>query len=225
MRFNLNGWQLNKVGGEPGRCDVIAPYVTAQPAYEIKLRKAPANDALTGLANYRGLSETVDSEIKRSKRSGQDFAVLVFDLNGMKQINERHGHLAGNRALCRLAHIVRFSCRSIDTAARYGGDEFAIILPMSGAEAADIVERRICERLSTNREEPLLSVSAGYAVYPEDGKTLDTLFQVANRALYKMKEQRNRHPAPSRISPFVDSTKGLLFTLRSIPRLMRKSGE
>ncbi len=90
----------------------------------------------------------------------------------MKRINDSHGHLTGNRALCRLADIFRFSCRSIDTAARYGGDEFAIILPETGAKEADAVGRRICERLSSDREEPTLSVSVGIAVYPEDGTTI-----------------------------------------------------
>jgi diguanylate cyclase (GGDEF)-like protein len=106
----------------------------------------------------------------------------------MKRINDRHGHLAGNRALCRLADIFRFSCRSIDTAARYGGDEFAIILPETDAKEADAVGRRICDHLSNDCEEPLLSVSVGIAVYPEDGTTIDTLFQAADRALYKMKQ-------------------------------------
>ena len=97
----------------------------------------------------------------------------------MKRINDSYGHLAGNRALCRLADIFRFSCRSIDTAARYGGDEFAIVLPETGAKKAEAVGRRICEQLSNDREEPLLSVSVGVAVYPEDGTTIDTLFQAA----------------------------------------------
>jgi diguanylate cyclase (GGDEF)-like protein len=96
--------------------------------------------------------------------------------------------LAGNRALCRLADIFRFSCRSIDTAARYGGDEFAIILPETGAKEADAVGRRICERLAHDREEPRLSVSVGIAVYPEDGTTIESLFQAADGALYKMKK-------------------------------------
>jgi|SRR5579872_314711 len=98
----------------------------------------------------------------------------------------------GNRALCRLARIFRFSCRSVDIAARHGGDEFAVVLPMSGSEAANIVGRRICERLSNDREEPRLSVSVGIAIYPENGKTLDILFQVADRALYKMKERAKK---------------------------------
>ena len=162
--------------------------VTAQRASEDHLRHLAATDALTGLANYRRLSETLESEIKRSQRTARAFAVLLFDLNGMKRINDSHGHMAGNWALCRLADIIRFSCRSLDTAARYGGDEFAIVLPETAAKEADAVGRRICERLSNDCEEPLLSVCVGIAVYPEDGTTIGTLFQAAEYALCKMKQ-------------------------------------
>jgi two-component system cell cycle response regulator len=164
--------------------------VTAQ-RVEDRLHHLAATDALTGLANYRRLSETVESEIKRSERTARSFAVLIFDLNGMKRINDHHGHPAGNCALCRLADIFRSSCRSIDTAARYGGDEFAIVLPETGAKEADAVGRRICERLSNDREEPRLSMSVGVAVYPEDGTTNETLFQAADRARYKMKHLKD----------------------------------
>jgi diguanylate cyclase (GGDEF)-like protein len=189
MKFKLNGWQLKRVEEAPREC-------------EVELLQMPEIDELTGLANYQGLSETVESEIKRSKRSGRDFAVLVFDMNGMKQINGRHGHLAGDRALCRLAHIFRFSCRLIDTAARYGDDKFAVILPESGADAAETVERRICERLSVDLEAPLISVSVGIAVYPEDGKTLDTLFEAAIRATDRKKERAEDAVTHSGILPF-----------------------
>jgi diguanylate cyclase (GGDEF)-like protein/PAS domain S-box-containing protein len=190
MRVRLSGRQVGNEEGAPMGCEVIAEDVTAQRASEDHLRHLAATDALTGLANYRRLSEILESEIKRSERTARAFAVLLFDLNGMKRINDSHGHLAGNRSLCRLADIFRSSCRSIDTAARYGGDEFAIVLPETGAKEADAVGRRICERLSNDREEPLLSVSVGMAVYPEDGTTIDTLFQEADRALYEMKELR-----------------------------------
>ena len=168
-------------------CEIIAEDVTAQRASEDHLRHLAATDALTGLANYRKLSEALETEIKRSDRTRRAFAVLMFDLDGMKQINDRHGHLAGNRALCRLADVFRLSCRSIDTPARYGGDEFAMILPETPARDAALVGKRICERLSNDGEEPLLSLSMGIAVYPEDGATIDTLFHAADRALYEMK--------------------------------------
>ena len=112
----------------------------------------------------------------------------MFDLDGMKQINDGYGHLAGNRALSRLADIFRVFCRSIDTAARYGGDEFAIILPETLASDAAHVGKRICERLSNDGEVPVLSLSMGIAVYPEDGANIDTLFQAADRALYDRKQ-------------------------------------
>jgi diguanylate cyclase (GGDEF)-like protein/PAS domain S-box-containing protein len=188
MKVRLSGRQVGIEKGAPDGCEIIAEDITAQRASEDHLRHLAATDALTGLANYRRLSETLESEIKRSDRTARAFAVLIFDLNGMKRINDSYGHLAGNRALCRLAEIFRFSCRSIDTAARYGGDEFAIILPETGAREAEAVGRRICERLSSDRGEPPLSVSVGIAAYPEDGISIDTLFHAADRALYKMKE-------------------------------------
>jgi len=192
MKVRLSGRKVSIEEGASDGCEIIAEDVTAQRASDDHLRHLAATDALTGLANYRRLSETLELEIKRSERTTRAFAVLLFDLNGMKRINDSYGHLAGNRALCRLADIFRFSCRSIDTAARYGGDEFAIILPETGAKEADAVGRRICERLSSDPEEPLLSVSVGIAVYPEDGTTIETLFQAADRALYEMKQLEKR---------------------------------
>jgi diguanylate cyclase (GGDEF)-like protein/PAS domain S-box-containing protein len=187
MKVRLSGKQVGNEEGAPDGCEIIAEDITAQRASEDHLRHLAETDALTGLANYRRLSETLESEIKRSERTSRAFSVLIFDLDGMKRINDSHGHLAGNRALCRLADIFRFSCRSIDTAARYGGDEFAIILPETCSKEAQAVGRRICERLSNDREEPLLSVSGGVATYPEDGTTIEALFQAADRALYRMK--------------------------------------
>jgi diguanylate cyclase (GGDEF)-like protein/PAS domain S-box-containing protein len=188
MKVLLSGRQVGHEGGTPQECEIIVEDVTAQRAAEDFLRHLAATDALTGLANYRKLSEALELEIKRSDRTGRAFAVLMFDLDGMKRINDRHGHLAGNRALCRLADVFRLSCRSIDIAARYGGDEFAIVLPETLANDAALVGKRICEQLRNDGEEPLLSLSMGIAVYPEDGAAIDTLFQGADRALYEMKQ-------------------------------------
>jgi diguanylate cyclase (GGDEF)-like protein/PAS domain S-box-containing protein len=191
MKVRLSG---QEVRGEPGAldgCEIIVEDVTGQRAAEDRLRHLAATDALTGLANYRRLTEVLGIEIKRSDRTGRAFALLLFDLDGMKQINDRYGHLTGNRALCRLADVFRFSCRSIDTPARYGGDEFAIVLPETGADAAIGVMRRICDRFANDGEEPHLSVSAGVATYARDGKTIELLLYAADRALYMMKGQQH----------------------------------
>ena len=111
-------------------------------------------------------------------------------MDGLKMINDTYGHLVGTEAICRLANILRIHCRAIDTAARYGGDEFAIVLPETNAKDAALVGKRICERLSREAEEPLLSLSVGIAVYPEDGATTDTLLQGADRELYAMKQRK-----------------------------------
>jgi len=145
-------------------------------------------DPLTGLANYRRLLDAFDSEVKRYGRTGRSFAVLLLDLDGLKKINDAHGHLVGSRALSRLAGILRIHCRDIDTAARYGGDEFVLVLPETDSEAAQRVAERISERLRNDDEEPFLSVSTGTAIYPQDGRTIDELFCAADRTLYAAKD-------------------------------------
>ncbi len=167
--------------------EIIIENVTPQRKLEDHLRQQAAKDPLTGLANYRHLVETVDAEIKRSERTGRDFALLFLDLDGLKQINDRFGHLVGSQALCRLADALCICSRSMDTSARYGGDEFALVLPETELGAATLVARRICRSLANDGNEPKLSVSIGVAVYPKDGKTIDALLSAADAALYSMK--------------------------------------
>jgi len=176
---------------------------------------AAATDAMTGLANYRRLYETIESEIKRCERTARTFAVLIFDLHGMKQINDSHDHLAGDRALCRLANIFRFFCRSIDTVAWYGGDEFAIILPEIGTKDTEAVGHRICKCLSNDRESLFLSVKVGAAVYPEDGKTIESLFQAADRDLYKLKRVKKACKKPELSASLRQNS----HRIRALPRL------
>jgi diguanylate cyclase (GGDEF)-like protein/PAS domain S-box-containing protein len=193
MKVRLSGQRVEDPRGAPEEsCEIIAEDITAQRASEDHLRRLAATDALTGLANYRKLAETLESEMKRSDRCGRSFAVLAFDLNGMKRINDTHGHLTGNRALQRLANILRFSCRSIDTPARYGGDEFAIVLPETDAKEASQAGLRICGCLADDREEPRISASVGVGVYPENGPTVEALLERADSELYKMKRQEKR---------------------------------
>lgn len=146
-----------------------------------------ASDPLTGLANHRHLFQELESELQRSRRTGRSFAVLLFDLDGLKKINDKFGHLTGSRAIKRLAAALRDNSRSIDTPARYGGDEFALVLPESDADDASRVALRICEQLDQDREQPAISVSVGLAVYPKNGTTIEKLLGSADRALYRMK--------------------------------------
>ena len=152
-----------------------------------QVRQLAVSDSLTGLGNYRALLNAIESEIQRSSRSGRSFAMVLMDLDNLKQINDRHGHLVGSHAICRLGNVLRLHSRAIDTAARYGGDEFALVLPEAGAQAARRVAERIRERLSADGEYPNVTVSVGTAVFPQDGRTVEELFDAADRNLYGMK--------------------------------------
>ncbi len=152
-----------------------------------QVRRMAVSDPLTGLANYRRLISVMEAELDRSRRTSRPFSVVLFDMDGLKAINDQYGHLTGSRALVRLGKILRNHCRAIDTPARYGGDEFAIVLPEAGPEIAARIVSRIRERLSTEAEMPALSASAGIAAFPEDGDTPEKLLAAADRALYRMK--------------------------------------
>jgi diguanylate cyclase (GGDEF)-like protein len=154
-----------------------------------QVSRMAASDSLTGLANHRRLLEALENEIQRSRRTQRQFAVLLFDLDGLKKINDRFGHLTGSRAIKRLGIVLRNSSRSIDTPARYGGDEFAVVLPEAGAREAELAAVRICEKLAQDGEEPFVSVSVGQAVYPTDGTSIEQLLGAADLALYKMKRR------------------------------------
>ena len=152
-----------------------------------QLRRLSVSDPLTGIANYRQLIERLQVEIERSQRSGRSFSLLFLDLDGLKGINDQHGHLAGNRALCRVAEALRILCRAIDTPARFGGDEFVLVLPEADEVAAWQVGRRVSEHLARDSEMPTITVSLGVAIYPQNGETAERLLGAADRSLYDMK--------------------------------------
>jgi diguanylate cyclase (GGDEF)-like protein/PAS domain S-box-containing protein len=193
IKVRLSGREVENKG-ETASYEIIVENVTQQRKLEDHLRQQAAKDALTGLANYRHLVETVDSEIKRSERTAREFALLFLDLDGLKQINDRFGHLVGSQALCRLADVLCICSRKVDTPARFGGDEFALVLPETGQVPANLVAQRICDSLANDGQQPKLSVSIGVAIYPKDGENVDSLLGAADAALYAMKT-RTRGPA------------------------------
>ena len=165
---------------------------------ERELLQRVACDPLTGVANSQGLVEAFKAEVLRAKRAGRPFSLLLLDVDGLGRINEQFGELAGSRALCRLARVLRTDCRTIDIVARYGGDEFAVLLPETSLEGCRIFGGRVLERLSRDVERPMLSVSVGAAEYPRQGETYETLFAAADRAMFEAKQariERVRQPA------------------------------
>jgi diguanylate cyclase (GGDEF)-like protein len=165
-----------------------------------QVRTMAVSDSLTGLANYRRLLAVLESELDRSRRTQRPFSVVLLDMDGLKAINDQHGHLAGSRALVRLGKILRNHSRAIDTPARFGGDEFALVLPEAGPDIANRVASRIRERLAAENETPQLSVSVGVAAFPEDGDTPEKILGAADRALYGMKNRGRGIPTLARIA-------------------------
>lgn len=157
-----------------------------------QVRHRAISDSLTGLANYRRFIEVLQSELERSGRTNRQFSVLLMDLDKLKEINDRYGHQTGTRAICRVAEVLRQHCRAIDTAARYGGDEFSLLLPETSEAAARRVASRIKQHLEAGTEEPKLTVSIGVATHPPNGTSVQHLLESADQELYAQKASRGR---------------------------------
>ena len=189
LKIRLSGREVTGDDGRAEAYELIAEDITRQRELEDDLRQQAARDPLTGLANYRQLAEVLNSEIKRSSRTGREFALLLLDVDKLKEINDRLGHVAGSQALCRVADTLCIFSRETDTAARLGGDEFALVMPETGRDAAHHVAERIQDRLARDGREPAVTVSVGLSVYPDDGDRIDSLLAAADIGMYAMKSR------------------------------------
>ena len=151
-------------------------------------------DDLTRLYNSRYLNQVLRRETKRASRSGRPLSLLFIDLDGFKQVNDTHGHLAGSQALVEAAGVIRGCARETDVVARFGGDEFSLILPDTGRDGAVSVATRIRERvyehvfLTTDGLAVRLTASVGVATLPDVAASAEELIRAADMAMYRVKE-------------------------------------
>jgi diguanylate cyclase (GGDEF)-like protein len=150
---------------------------------------------LTGLPNTRSLFHHLTRELARAERLSAPVALIVMDLDDFKEINDTHGHRAGDRALREVGRVLRSAIRPYDTCVRYAGDEFIVVLSGCGREEADAKRRELQESVARlileveSGQVPLL-ISAGIAVYPQDGEAYEALLAAADREMYVDKHAR-----------------------------------
>jgi diguanylate cyclase (GGDEF)-like protein len=161
----------------------------------VELQQQTIMDDLTTAFNRRHLDAYLEEELERDRRYGRTFSILFFDLDRLKEVNDRYGHLAGSRVLREVALLIQGKLRKSDRIFRYGGDEFVVTLPETGAEGALRVAHRLRRAVRSHRfltAEGLavsLTASFGVATFPQDGSSHEEMIRVADQAMYRVKEK------------------------------------
>jgi len=173
---------------------------------ELHHRDVANRDPLTGVANRRHFDSVLQQELARRTRSGRregdlsPLALLVFDLDDFKSVNDDHGHPVGDAVLCQVAERAQSILRSTDTLARIGGDEFAVIAPGAHGEGARLMAAAICDAVDTHYSDagtPTPSASVGWAIFPEDGGDFESLMRAADERMLRRKRGTPRLAAAS----------------------------
>ncbi len=160
-----------------------------------ELQRKTILDDLTTAFNRRYLDAYLDEELDRVRRYRRTLSILFFDLDHLKDVNDRHGHLAGSRVLRELAQLIKGKLRKSDRIFRYGGDEFVVTLPETGAEGALCAAHRLRRMVRSHRflrtsgRGVRLTASFGVATFPEDGAVQKDLIRAADQAMYRVKTQ------------------------------------
>ncbi|MGA7459861.1 MAG: sensor domain-containing diguanylate cyclase [Candidatus Korobacteraceae bacterium] len=159
-----------------------------------RIQELSITDDCTGLYNARHLTTVLAEEVPRSQRFGYEFSVLFLDLDHFKRINDEYGHLNGSKLLAQFGRLLRENLRLVDAAFRYGGDEFVVLLPQTGKDAAIMVARRLMTMFTAAKWHALqevqlaLTASIGIASYPHDGSTSQAIVQLADDMMYRVKQ-------------------------------------
>jgi diguanylate cyclase (GGDEF)-like protein len=158
-----------------------------------KLEERTVTDDLTGLHNGRFMDGYLRREVKRAARYGHPVSLLFIDLDGFKLVNDVHGHMAGSRTLVEVGEVLRQNVRDVDVVARWGGDEFGVILPETAAGGAEVMAERLCARIRERRFlgslglEVAITASIGVAAFPEHAHDAASLLAAADAAMYHVK--------------------------------------
>ena len=174
----------------------IGPAIEAALQFQ-DAKESAATDHLTGVPNARALAIHLTQELQRADRDQSRVGVLVCDLDGFKQVNDRFGHLKGNEVLQCVAKGLRETCRGSDYVARMGGDEFVIVVPDFPEDYSPQLERLRAAAVAAGQivsDEPCLSMSVGVAIFPADGRDVETLLANADKRMYQLKRQSKGEP-------------------------------
>ena len=159
-----------------------------------ELESQARTDGLTGLANHRYFYDRLEEELSRAQRQNRPLSVIMMDVDDLKRINDSYGHRAGDEVLRRFAKLLTAISRRMDIAARYGGDEFAVVLPETGAKQAHAFRNRILKEAESVKFEEIseVSISIGSSTFPDDGEMIAHLIEHADQALYQAKSESRR---------------------------------